>query len=145
MNHKESCPQHPDYIKWIAERTPSGVIDLGDGECNCRSKRHGSPIFYELLEKMSEIHSKKSHDYASNNDPYANYKFAGMMSKLFDNPDDAGFIGRIGEKLYRLANLENNSKNPSNESVEDTELDIAVIVLLWISMRQDRRLKDIIE
>ena len=101
--------------------------------------KNGSPIFYKLLEQMGEIHNRKSHDYASNNDPFANYKFAGMLSKLFSNPDDAGFIGRIGEKLYRLANLENSNKNPSNESIEDTEVDICVIIALWVAMRRERR------
>lgn len=88
---------------------------------------------------MEDIHDKKSHDYASNEDPFANYKFAGLLSKLFNNPDDAGFIGRIGEKLYRLANLDNDNKKVLNESIEDTERDIATIVTLWIAMRRERR------
>jgi len=104
--------------------------------------RNGSPIFYSLLERMAEIHDRKSHDYASNDNPYGNYKFAGQMSKLFDNPDDAGFLGRIAEKLYRLANLENGiGKTPSNETVEDTEIDICVITALWMASRKERRLE----
>jgi len=106
--------------------------------------RHGSPTFYKLLEKMAEIHSSKSYDYASNDNPYGNYYFAGLLSKLFNNPDDSGFIGRIGEKLYRLANLENSNKSPSNESIEDTEEDILVIVALWVSSRRDRRSKGVL-
>lgn len=102
--------------------------------------KNGSPRFYEMLERMASIHDKKSNDYASNADPYANYKFAGLLSKLFDNPDDAGFIGRIAEKLFRLANIENNNKSIQNESIEDTEIDIAVITLLWLTSRQERRL-----
>lgn len=101
--------------------------------------RHGSPHFYNLLGEMAETHHKKSHDYAKDGDPFANYKFAGMMSKIFDNPDDSGFIGRIGEKVYRLANLENNNKKPMNESVIDTETDICTIVVLWMAMRRERR------
>jgi hypothetical protein len=101
--------------------------------------RHGSPKFYEMLEKMADIHDKKSHDYASNENPFGNYHFAGTLSQLFDNPDDAGFVGRIGEKLFRLANLENNWKKPTNESIEDTEEDICVITLLWITDRRGRR------
>lgn len=101
--------------------------------------RNGSPLFYKLLEKMAETHDRKSHDYASNDNPSGNYHFAGMLSKLFDNPDDAGFIGRIGEKLYRLANLENGGKIAKNESVEDTELDICVITTLWMADRLQRR------
>ncbi len=105
--------------------------------------RHGSPMFYALLEKMAETHDKKSHDYASDSNPFGNYHFAGLLSKLFDNPDDAGFIGRLGEKYYRLANLENSSKEVAvkDESVADTENDIAVITLLWIVDRRNRRFK----
>jgi hypothetical protein len=101
--------------------------------------RNGSPTFYQLLETMAELHDRKSHDYASNDNPSGNYHFAGMLSKLFDNPDDAGFIGRIGEKLYRLANLENGGKIAKNEAIADTELDICVIVALWMADRLDRR------
>lgn len=103
--------------------------------------RNGSPIFYNLLERMADTHDKKSHDYANNSDPFGNYHFAGLMSQLFTNPDDAGFIGRLGEKIFRLANLENSGKSPINESVEDTELDICVIVTLWMADRRDRRNK----
>lgn len=107
--------------------------------------RHGSPLYYELLQKMAETHDKKSHDYASNDNPFGNYHFAGLLSKLFDNSNDAGFIGRLGEKFYRLANLENSKKETvavKNESVEDTETDIAVITLLWIVDRRQRRAKN---
>lgn len=101
--------------------------------------RNGSPTFYKLLETMAELHDRKSHDYASSDNPSGNYHFAGMLSKLFNNPDDAGFIGRIGEKLYRLANLENAGKLAKNETIADTELDICVIVALWMADRRDRR------
>lgn len=109
-------------------------------------KRNGSPEFYKLLQEMAEIHDSKSHDYANNENPFGNYQFAGALSKLFDNADDAGFIGRIGEKLYRLANLENSSKTgetkiPKNESIEDTERDLPTIMALWIAMRRNRRSK----
>lgn len=111
--------------------------------------RHGSKFFYHLLERMAEIHDKKSADYASNDSPYGNYLFAGELSKLFDNPDDSGFLGRIGEKLYRLANLENPiakgiTKTPNFEFIEDTEIDICVITLLWMSCRREirQRIKD---
>lgn len=104
--------------------------------------RHGLRAFYELLEEMAETHDKKSHDYASNDNPAGNYHFAGKMSLLFvHSPEDAGFIGRIGEKLYRLANLESSQKTPANESIEDTERDLCVIMALWMADRRDRRRK----
>jgi hypothetical protein len=104
--------------------------------------RFGSKTFYDLLKEAGQLHSLKSHDYASDADPYGNYRFAGMLSKLFDNSDDSGFMGRIAEKIYRLANLENNKKEAKNETIEDTERDLCVLMILWMSMRKDRRKKD---
>lgn len=102
--------------------------------------RNGSPLFYQLLEEMAETHDRKSHDYATNDNPFGNYHFAGKMSLLFSHSEqDAGFIGRIGEKIYRLANLESGEKTPQNESIEDTEKDICVITLLWMADRRKRR------
>ena len=95
--------------------------------------------FLDLLGKAANLHEKKSHDYASEEEPYGNYQFAGMLSKLFENPDDSGFVGRMGEKLYRLANLENSGKAPLNETIEDTEMDLIVIIVLWVSARRDKR------
>lgn len=102
-------------------------------------QRNGSPTFYSLLDRAAEIHNKKSHDYASNETPYGNYHFSGVMSKLFDSPEDSGFIARISEKMFRLANIENNNKEVLNESIEDTEDDIVTITALWIASRRDRR------
>src|SRR5882672_6375227 len=84
--------------------------------------RHGSPTFYQLLQEMAEIHDRKSHDYANNDNPSGNYHFAGKIAAMFAHSEqDAGFVGRLGEKLYRLANLESSQKIAQNESVEDTE------------------------
>jgi hypothetical protein len=107
-----------------------------------KAKLHGSPTFYKLLEEMAETHNKKSHDYASNDNPYGNYHFAGLVGAMFaHSPEDAGFASRIAEKMYRLANLEKSNKVALNEGIEDTERDIAVITALWMSDRRDRRLK----
>jgi hypothetical protein len=101
-----------------------------------RTRKSGQSEFTKLLEEAKELHDRKSHDY-TNGDPYGNYYFAGLLSKLFDNPDDSGFVSRIGEKLYRLSVLEN--KSPKNESVGDTEIDLVVIMTLWMASRRDRR------
>jgi hypothetical protein len=105
-----------------------------------RKPRHGSPTFYALLEEMADTHDAKSHDYASDKNPSGNYHFAGQMATMFaHSPEDAGFVGRLAEKIYRLANLESAGKTPRNESIADTEKDIAVITALWMANRRDRR------
>ncbi len=104
--------------------------------------RHGSPTFYALLEEIADTHDAKSHDYASAKNPSGNYHFAGQMATMFaHSPMDAGFVGRLAEKIYRLANLEGSGKTPKNESIADTERDIAVITALWMADRRDRRSK----
>lgn len=104
--------------------------------------RNGNPRFYDLLDDLARTHDKKSHDYASNDNPSGNYHFAGQMASMFSHsPQDAGFFGRIAEKIYRLANLESGGKTARNESVEDTERDIAVITILWMVDRRERRTK----
>lgn len=103
-------------------------------------KLYGSPTFYALLSEMRETHNAKSHDYAKDSDPYGNYKFAGLVSSLFaHSPDDAGFAGRLAEKMFRLAVLGQRREEPKNESVDDTERDIAVIAALWMAARRDKR------
>jgi hypothetical protein len=89
---------------------------------------------------MADTHDKKSHDYASNTNPMGNYHFAGIVACMFSHsPEDAGFAGRIAEKIYRLSNLEGSGKSAKNESIEDTERDIAVIACLWMADRRLRR------
>lgn len=103
-------------------------------------ERHGSPVFYKLLDEMARTHDSKSHDYASDTNPSGNYHFAGEMALLFSHsPQDAGFIGRLAEKIYRIANLERSGKVGKTETLEDTERDIAVITALWMADRRNRR------
>lgn len=117
---------------------PYGVEEHGEQG----RTRHGSPTFYELLQEAAETHDKKSHDYASDSNPSGNYHFAGEMAGMFSySPQDAGFVGRIAEKLYRIKNLESSGKIGITENLEDTERDIFTIVGLWISDRRDRRRK----
>lgn len=111
--------------------------DMGGG---LGKTRQGSSQFYQLLEEMADTHDKKSHDYAKNNDPFGNYRFAGLIANLFSHsPNDAGFVGRLAEKIFRLSVLESDGKTPRNESIDDTERDIAVIATLWMASRKEER------
>jgi hypothetical protein len=106
--------------------------------------RHGSPTFYKLLDEMARTHDSKSHDYASDSNPSGNYHFAGQMALLFSHSSqDAGFWGRIAEKVYRLANLESSGKQGITETLEDTERDCATIMALWMADRRNRRMSTV--
>lgn len=105
-------------------------------ECGCMQmifpeepKKNGSPEFYALLQDMSDIHSKKSHDYAQVSNPFSNFERAGLIASWFTHPVEIAFACLIGIKLARLAEL--STKSPKNESVVDTHLDLATYAALW--------------
>ncbi len=142
IREAQGMQNSPTQIR-VTGDTPIGKYATKEFDNGIGYQRHGSPTFYALLEEMANTHSEKSHDYASNENPYGNYHFAGQVAAMFaHSPQDAGFVGRIAEKIYRLSNLESGGKTPKNESIADTERDVITIAVLWMADRRDRRLKD---
>lgn len=138
---KELCTcKNQEGLLFMEGNMRNAIDRETQGKTEKARDRHGSPLFYSLLSEMADTHDRKSHDYASNSNPFGNYHFAGKLALLFPHsPEDAGFVGRMGEKIFRLANLEEDGKKPQNESIEDTERDIAVIATLWMADRRHRR------
>jgi hypothetical protein len=137
-NFTEKKMEHEPY------EVSKARIEHGDssweGFENSKRQRGGEPTFYKLLEEMAELHDRKAHDYTHDNDPMGNYHFAGLVANLFSHsPHDAGFAGRLAEKIYRVSVLEGGRKIPKNEAIDDTERDIAVIATLWMADRRKRR------
>lgn len=91
----------------------------------------GLKEFYETLERMAEIHDKKSADYAEVSNPLSNFDVTTFLLTLFNNPRDQTFVWPIATKLARLATLLNSGNTPNNESIEDSLIDIANYVILW--------------
>lgn len=91
-----------------------------------------NPHFAALLKKMEETHERKSHDYSKDTNPFSNFEFSELLSNMFTDPSDRVFAVFVGTKLARLAELRS-GKNPKNESIEDTMLDLTVYSALWYS------------
>ena len=87
-------------------------------------------IFSELLSDMQELHAKKSHDYAAENDPYSNFKRAAHIAKV---PVDTVFKVMLGIKMARIEELMAAHKDPLNESLDDSFKDLCVYTCLWAS------------
>lgn len=92
----------------------------------------GAPQVKEILSRINEIHERKNHDYAQENDPFSNFKRAAVISEWFKDPVDKVFAVMMGIKLARLAELLN-GKIAKNESTDDSFLDLDTYSILWHS------------
>ena len=94
-----------------------------------------SQEFFDLCDKLKEMHAKKSSDYGSATDPLANIR------------NGADFVGidhwksamvRLSDKVTRLATF-NRTGSLHYEGVEDTLLDLASYALLSLLLyREDQ-------
>jgi len=94
-----------------------------------------NPKFDAILARMAEMHDRKSSDYAKAENRYSNFEVAGQLGAMFLRPVDIAFATLIGVKLARLAELQ--GRPPRNESVADTQLDLAVYATLWASYDEE--------
>lgn len=100
------------------------------------TKRHGHPMFYELLEAMAALHSRKNHDYAGKADPLRNFKKA----ELQGIEPWRGVLLRMSDKWSRLESFaKQDTCMVEDETIEDTLLDNAIYSLLCIILRRERK------
>ena len=88
------------------------------------------PEFIELLDASKAIHLKKNQDYANADNPFSNFERAAELISWFSNKTDKAFMGLIGNKLARIAEL-SDGRIPNNESLDDSFLDLLTYVGLW--------------
>ncbi len=98
-------------------------------------KLFGHPRFYELIEKMKQIHSDKNHDYAGE-DPLSNLR----KCEEIGIPAWKGCLVRLMDKWERLKNFANQGElKVKDESFEDTNLDAAIYHLLEIILWEEKK------
>jgi hypothetical protein len=96
------------------------------------TERHGDPRFYALIEEIAQLHSSKNHDYASKQNPLANFE----ECRGFGVEPHVGVFVRMSDKWARLKQLIG-GKSPKNESVRDTLIDLAVYSLINVILLED--------
>jgi len=94
-----------------------------------------SLAFLALVERVKEMHLKKSQDYGSSVDPLANIR--GGAEFVGISPWRACMV-RVCDKIQRLRTYCQTEKLVY-ESVEDTLLDLACYCLLCIVLKQEQR------
>jgi hypothetical protein len=90
-----------------------------------------NPLFNAVLDRMREVHDKKNHDYADDDNPFSNFEGAARMSGL--SAEQVLHV-MMSIKLERLRQLVS-GKEPNFEGVEDTLLDLANYAAIWLAYR----------
>lgn len=93
--------------------------------------RHGHPRFYQLLEELADLHSRKNHDYARADDPLSNFR----QCEAFGVPAWLGVLVRMSDKWSRIQQLAG-GKMAQNESLQDSLRDLAVYSLLALVLTE---------
>ena len=97
-----------------------------------QERKMGSPKVDGICDKIKEIHARKSHDYAQDDNPFSNFERAAIIASWFSNPVHKVFATVLGIKIVRIAELLN-GKNPKNESIEDSFLDLSTYSILQLA------------
>ena len=91
----------------------------------------------EIFKKCQKITLSKRHDYTSSDDNHENFKRSAELASWFKSDQDKAYAVLIGTKLARLATLLDN-KEPNNESIEDTFLDLTNYCALFAERRTEK-------
>lgn len=84
--------------------------------------------FQKITQQMLQLTEAKSADYASDSDPFANFRTFGEL----------GILVRMSDKFARLktALVDKKEMSVSKETIEDTILDLATYAVLLLSYRR---------
>ena len=99
-----------------------------------KKRIYGHPKFHEILQTMSEVHSKKSYDYGNRKDPFANLR----ESKTINIPPYVGAFIRILDKINRIKSFINKGKL-KNESFKDACLDLACYAIIMFVLYEEEK------
>ena len=80
-----------------------------------------------ILNEAVETITSKAHDYAADDDVFANFK---LVAQLANVPVMTVFDVLIGTKRARIFELESSGKTPENESLYDSYLDLINYIVL---------------
>lgn len=81
-------------------------------------------LHHELCEEARLLMEKKNHDYATEQDPFANFRMFGVL----------GVAVRMGDKLSRLTSFLQQGELSVEESLRDTVLDLINYSVIFLAM-----------
>jgi len=92
-----------------------------------------SQEYLKLLDEMKELHCRKSADYGSDADPFANVR---ASTDIGVAPDMGAWL-RAKDKVARIDAYYRNG-TLKNEGVEDSLMDLAAYCLICLCLRREK-------
>ena len=96
-----------------------------------------SQAFHDVLTEMGLLHNQKQADYGRENDPFANIR----ASEDFGVQAWVGCLTRANDKMRRLQKAAQGG-TLTNESVEDSLLDLAVYAAIGLVLYRETQTDD---
>jgi hypothetical protein len=90
--------------------------------------------FLQVVDEIVALHHKKQADYGKSHDPFANVR----ASEDFGIPGWVGCMTRANDKMKRLQKAAKGG-TMSNESVEDSLLDLAVYAIIGLVLYRENK------
>ena len=95
-----------------------------------------SERFYELLDTMKKTHDAKRHDYANEEDVFANFR----TCETAGIPAGKGCCVRLGDKFSRIMGFAKKEKlKVKDESIKDTLIDMANYALIALILYEEEQ------
>ena len=93
--------------------------------------------FTDTLKEMDRIHTIKNADYASEKDPYKNFR---LCSHIGLCSVEEGILVRMTDKLGRIVNILGQEAQVEDEKITDTLLDLANYAVILKCYLEEHRL-----
>lgn len=125
----KDCPQnHREDEVWLK--------GFKDGfECAKTNIYKGSPRFYEIIEELKKLHHNKNANYATDQDPFSNFKECERMNI----PAWKGCLVRMLDKVSRLVELSKGKPDMVKESITDSLRDLAVYSIICEILYEEKK------
>ena len=110
------------------------------------SQKHGHPRFYELLEELGDLHSRKNHDYATGGDPLGNFKRRRDLYSRYPGLDlsDPTVVALVDamKQLDAALWFKSNGHEAAVEGFSDRMKDIAVYSIIAMVLEEEKGVKN---
>lgn len=108
------------------------------------TERHGHPRFYELLDELADLHSRKNHDYAAGGNPLGNFQRRGDLYSRYPglNLSDPVVVALVDMQKQLDAALWfcSNGHTAGVEGKIDRLRDVACYAILAMIMEEEKLL-----